>query len=317
MSDDPTVSVVIPTYDRAHVVGRAVASVLRQDWNDLELIVVDDGSADGTRAVLEAFDDDRLQYVTSAHVGAAEARNIGARRARARWLTFLDSDDTVARDWLSSLLAETALAGTALVSCGYEERVEGSDVVRRRPLPRPASPSVGPIVALIETGGSYLLDRELFLEIGGFDPEQRAAQHQELALRLGPTLVERGLRCGVVMRPLVERWIGRGDNIRADDAAVLAGTLRILDRHRARLELDRPLLANTAATAVYRAVRLGRFADARRCALTAVRADPRNLRHWARFGALIAPRTARRHAVRPRGDEAPPTGGPCDHASSQ
>ena len=110
-------------------------------------------------------------------------------------MTFLDSDDTVTSDWISSLLAETGAPGTALVSCGYAERLEGSDVVRRARLPHPVSPSVGPIVALIETGGSYLLDRELFLAIGGFDPEQRAAQHQELALRLGPELDRRG-RCG-------------------------------------------------------------------------------------------------------------------------
>ncbi|MBK5286861.1 MAG: glycosyltransferase family 2 protein [Acidimicrobiia bacterium] len=303
---EPRASVVIPTHNRAQVVGRAVTSVLRQELADLEVIVVDDGSTDDTKRVLDEFADDRLQYLFTSHVGAAEARNIGARHAASRWLTFLDSDDTVTPDWLASLLAEAATPGTALVSCGYEERSEGSDIVLRRRLPHPASPSVGPIVELIETGGSYLVDRELFLELGGFDPEQRAAQHQELALRLGPVLVERGLLCGAVMRPLVERWVGRGDNIRADDDAVLAGTLRILDRHRARLELDRPLLANTAATAAYRAVRLGRFTEARRLARAAVRADPRNPRHWARLGALIAPRLAYRHAGRPGPDRTAP-----------
>jgi len=115
---------------------------------------------------------------------------------------------------------------------------------------------------------------------------------------------------------LVERWIGHGDNIRSDDDAVLAGTLRILDRHEARLALDPPLLADTEATAAHRALRLGRFGDARRLAARAVRANPRNLRHWARFVMLLAPRTARRRALRSRGRGARPVGGPCDRASS-
>jgi glycosyltransferase involved in cell wall biosynthesis len=293
------VSVVIPTYERCDVVKRAVDSVLRQDMGDLEVIVVDDGSTDSTERVLSSrAEDDRLSYVRSTHLGAAAARNIGGRQAQARWLTFLDSDDTVTSDWLSSMLAETSRPGIALVSCGYTERVDGRDVIRRQRLPRPASPAIGPIIELIATGGTYLVRRDLFLDVGGFDPEQPAAQHRELALRLGPMLVDRGLRAGAVMRPLVERWVGREDQIRSDDAAVLAGASRILDRHWDRLALDSRLLADTAASAAYRAVRLGNFAEARRLMRIAVRAHPRKLRHWARLGALVAPGLVRRRALR-------------------
>lgn len=296
----PRVSVVIPTYERCEVVARAVESVLRQDLGDLEVLVVDDGSTDGTKHVLRAFEDDRLRYVASRHVGAAEARNVGARQARGHWLTFLDSDDTVTRDWLSSMLAETLTPGTALVSCGYTERAEGSPVIRSQRLPRPASPAIGPITELVVTGGTYLVLRDLFLDIGGFDPEQPAGQHRELALRLGPALVERRLRAGAVMRPLVERWVGRPDQIRFNDAAVLAGGSRMLDRHHLRLALDPQLLADTAASAAYRAVRLGDFAEARRLMVLAVRTHPRNLRHWARLGALVTPRVAQQYALRRR-----------------
>ncbi len=297
-ADPPAVTVVVPTYQRADVVGRAVAAVLAQTEADLELIVVDDGSTDATRAVVAAVADPRLRVVTSDHVGAAEARNLGARAGHGRWLTFLDSDDTVTPDWLARLLAETHEPGTALVSCGYVERVDGTDTVLRERLPRPQSPAIGPMVALVETGGSYLVDRALFLDVGGFDPDQPAAQHLELALRLGPAITARGLRCRAVAAPLVLRWVGRADHIRGDDTAVLEGTLRILANHRDRLTLDRPFLADSAATAAYRAVRLGRFHDARHLALTAVRADPRNLRHWKRLGVVVAPRVAQRYAGR-------------------
>lgn len=294
------VSIVIPTYNRAQIVGRAISSILEQSVDDFECLVVDDGSTDATHAVVDAFGDERVQYLCSPHVGAAEARNIGARRARARWLTFLDSDDTVSPDWLACLLAETCVDGTALVSCGYTDRVDGTGDIRSRTLPRVASASVGPILELIATGGSYMVSRDLFLEIGGFAPSQPAAQHQELALRLGPVLVERGLRCAAVMRPLVDRWVGRDDHIRGDDQAVFDGCARLLEVHHDRLSLDPPLMANTAATAAYRAVRLGRFDDARRLQWLAARTDPRNPRHWTRLGALAAPRVARRYALRGR-----------------
>jgi glycosyltransferase involved in cell wall biosynthesis len=300
----PRVSVVIPTYERCEVIVRAVESVLRQDMGDLEVIVVDDGSTDSTAHALGVIEDDRLCYVGSEHLGAAQARNIGARHARARWLTFLDSDDTVTPDWLSSMLVETIPPDTALVSCGYTERAEGSAVIRRQRLPRPASPAVGPITELIVTGGTYLVLRDLFLDVGGFDPEQPASQHSELALRLGPALVQRRLRARAVMRPLVERWVGREDQIRSNDAAVFAAGVRMLDRHHLRLALDPRLLADTAASAAYRAVRLGDLAEARRLMRVAVRAQPRKLRHWARLCALAVSRLARRRALRRRPAEA-------------
>jgi glycosyltransferase involved in cell wall biosynthesis len=294
----PRVSVVIPAYNRADVIGRAISSVLSQTEEDLEVVVVDDGSTDATRAVVGSFDDERIEYLSIEHQGAAAARNAGANRARAKWLTFLDSDDTVVPDWLASLFAETCVPDTALVSCGYTERVDGNDAVLRLRLPRRASPSVGPIVELISTGGSYMLLRDVFITVGGFDPRQTAAQHQELALRLGPLLVQRGMRCAAVNRSLVDRWVGRDDHIRGNDQAVFDGSVRLLDVHRERLALDRPLMANTAATAAFRAVRLGRFADARRLMWFAVRTQPRNLRHWARLAALIVPKTAQRYATR-------------------
>ena len=110
------------------------------------------------------------------------------------------------------------------------------------------------------------------------------------------------------------RWVGRGDNIRADDAAVLAGCVRLLDRHRDRLVLDPSMLADTAATASHRALRLGRTAEARRLALLAARTRPTHLRHWARVGALAVPSVARRRALRAHG--VPTSGGPCDRVSS-
>jgi glycosyltransferase involved in cell wall biosynthesis len=89
---DNLVSVIIPTYNRAEQVGEAVQSVLNQTWRHCEVIVVDDGSTDGTHDALEAFDD-RIRYVKTENHGVAAARNRGIRESRGSWIAFLDSDD--------------------------------------------------------------------------------------------------------------------------------------------------------------------------------------------------------------------------------
>jgi glycosyltransferase involved in cell wall biosynthesis len=96
----PKVSVVIPTYNRAAKVRNAVESVLAQTFSDLEVIVVDDGSADHTGKVLAEIFGDQIRYYYQANQGASAARNKGIAEARGEWIAFLDSDDEWERDKL-------------------------------------------------------------------------------------------------------------------------------------------------------------------------------------------------------------------------
>ena len=76
----PTVSVIIPTYNRAHLVGRAIRSVLNQTFQDFEIIVVDDGSTDNTEEVVKGFNDPRIRYIRhEENRGGSAARNTGIR----------------------------------------------------------------------------------------------------------------------------------------------------------------------------------------------------------------------------------------------
>lgn len=100
---NPTVSVVIPTYNRAALLGRSIRSVLGQSYKDFELIVIDDGSTDETSHVVADFADPRIRYLPLPHnTGAGAARNAGVRVARGKFLAFQDSDD----EWLPSKLAK-------------------------------------------------------------------------------------------------------------------------------------------------------------------------------------------------------------------
>ena len=97
----PKVSVIIPTYNRAHLVGRAIRSVLNQTYQDFEIIVVDDGSTDNTEEVVKSFNDPRIRYIRhEKNRGGSAACNTGIRAARGEYIAFQDSDD----EWLPEKL---------------------------------------------------------------------------------------------------------------------------------------------------------------------------------------------------------------------
>lgn len=97
----PKVSAIIPTYNRAAFVVQAIESALNQRFEDLEVIVVDDGSTDGTRLALERYRS-RIRYIYQENAGVSAARNKGIESSQSEWLAFLDSDD----EWTEAYLFE-------------------------------------------------------------------------------------------------------------------------------------------------------------------------------------------------------------------
>ena len=108
------ISVIIPTYNRAATITGSVQSILRQTYQDLELIVVDDGSTDGTAGLLENLP---LRYIYQANAGAAKARNTGIEAASGDYISFHDSDDLAYPDKLRRELDFMAKTGADIVSC--------------------------------------------------------------------------------------------------------------------------------------------------------------------------------------------------------
>lgn len=94
-------SIIIPTYNRAPLLPATIASALSQDWDDFEVIVVDDGSTDSTPAIVDAIEDERLRYFRKDNEERNIARNFGAAQASGDYLNFLDSDDHLFPNHLS------------------------------------------------------------------------------------------------------------------------------------------------------------------------------------------------------------------------
>lgn len=96
----PLVSVIIPTFNREKMLPGAIESVLRQSFRDFELLVIDDGSTDGTRGYVNSLGDSRIRYLYQANKGVSSARNLGISKSRGEYLALLDSDD----EWMPSKL---------------------------------------------------------------------------------------------------------------------------------------------------------------------------------------------------------------------
>jgi glycosyltransferase involved in cell wall biosynthesis len=189
VSTVPAVSIILPTYNRATLLPRAVTSALSQTCADFELIIVDDGSSDDTAAVVAAFADPRIVYVPRQHGGAAAAENAGLAVARGRLIGFLDDDD----EWLPGKLA-------AQMAAFADESPETGVVYTGRWRLRGGRRSYGPSPRILRKNGAIhreivlrttfvplvcaLVRRECFAEVGGFDEALPTSNDYDLWIRM-------------------------------------------------------------------------------------------------------------------------------------
>ncbi|MFC4439732.1 MULTISPECIES: glycosyltransferase family 2 protein [Natrialbaceae] len=196
------VSVIIPTYNREETVSRAIDSVLAQTVENVEVVVVDDGSTDDTEDVLESYDDERLRPVYhETNQGANVARNTGIEHARGKYVAFLDSDDEWRSEKLEAQLdlLEKRSAEWVAAYCDFMfeltspvDRLRGlaASVLSRaddQTQMEGGEELIGEILAdNVHTGaGSTLLVRtDVAREVGGFDETLDRFQDPEFVLRI-------------------------------------------------------------------------------------------------------------------------------------
>lgn len=127
------VSVIIPVYNNADYVEKCIRSVMNQSWRNLDIIVVDDGSSDGSEDILDklAAVDNRIRLVHQDNHGVAAARNKGLELAQGQFLTFVDGDDYIDRNYIQRLLRRQRETGAELVICGLEFVDKEGHVIKR------------------------------------------------------------------------------------------------------------------------------------------------------------------------------------------
>ncbi|MBN2304804.1 MAG: glycosyltransferase [Anaerolineae bacterium] len=189
-AESPLVSIIIPTYNHRDYVMQTVDSGLNQTYPAIEVIVVDDGSTDGTGTLLTERYGDRIRYVYQENQGVGAARNNGAQIARGEFVHFCDADDQLLPEKVARCMAvfrdqpEIALVYT---QCHYVEP-DGRTIIPREQPELPA----GDVFCQLLHGprGNFvpqctpLIRRQAVLDVGGFSQQLRAAEDWDMWLRL-------------------------------------------------------------------------------------------------------------------------------------
>lgn len=237
----PLVSVVIPSYQRAQTVRTSIDSVLAQTLTDIEVIVVDDGSTDGTQDIVRSVPDDRVRLIAHhTNRGGNAARQTGIDAAQGKWVAFLDSDDRWANTKLFRQLERLAECGDGYGLCytWYDLHLGDGTILPPRGTSvegcRRPEFLVGNVVGTFST---MLIARDLLTQIGGLNETLPSCQDWDLVIR-----VNRVAGICVVPETLVHYAHADGDPYRISSRrrSVVEGHRRIYDT----LRIDYPQMTD-------------------------------------------------------------------------
>ncbi|MCK4792141.1 MAG: glycosyltransferase family 2 protein [Desulfobacteraceae bacterium] len=225
------VSVIIPTYNRAHLIRRAIESVLNQTCQDFEIIVIDDGSIDDTKEVIESFNDERILYIRhNRNKGGAAARNTGIQAAKGEYIAFQDSDD----EWLPEKLEKQIEHFTkcsdsvGVVYCSHHTQDDLSGRIWKAPL---SDLRRGNVYNFLLNGwcpastSFFLLARRIFEKSGIFDETLPSFQDYDLWIR-----VAKHYEFEFVGEPLVIKHEHSGSQVAKDLGPRIKGLALFLDK---------------------------------------------------------------------------------------
>jgi glycosyltransferase involved in cell wall biosynthesis len=240
---EPVFSVVIAAHNAARTLPSTVRSVLAQTRSDFEIVVVDDGSTDGTHEALRSISDDRIAYVRQTNQGPAAARNVGVERSVGEYVSLLDSDDLWLPDYFETMAG--VLEADPGAGLAYTDAWRLDDVTRRvrrtttmhaqRPPGRPPQERDSLLLAMLERNfvfTSATIRRRVLDNIGGFRTFTRSEDY-ELWLRVAASGV-RFVNSGKVLAVYRHR---PGSRMR-DQLAMVRGRIEIFEHVLATYDLN-------------------------------------------------------------------------------
>ncbi|MBX3011182.1 MAG: glycosyltransferase family 2 protein [Caldilineaceae bacterium] len=289
-STTPLLSVIIPTYNRAHLLGRAVSSVLSQSFAAFELLIIDDHSTDNTEQVVAQWDDPRIRYLRHAeNRGSSATRNCGIRAAQAEFITFLDDDDEFLPDALAMLYQALSNTPTnvAYVVGGIVQIIDTpqGEIVDGVHFPQVPPQQSREAIYLrflsrltFGTGWGVLFRRHVFDTIGLFDEQLFVAIDRDLFLRLA-------LHFDLIVlnQSLVKVHLHNAPQLTDPTIAHVVSRELILQKHQQMLQQHPRIYSSLLYGLALGYYRFNQKAEARRLLWQATRRDPFRSKAWLSF----------------------------------
>lgn len=223
------VSVIVPVYNRAHLVTETIQSILSQTYEFVEIILINDGSTDGSLPLLRDYEarfPDKILIIDQPNQGQIVARNNGIKMAKGRYIAFLDSDDVWVKNKLERQLPLFE-SGVGLVFSGTEVIDEAGNTIRVEYADNDLSGNIFPqlLVQNRMTGGTVVVTAEALTNVGVFCTDFKAAENWDLWLRICKIYSSR-----VVPDPLIKYRI-HSSNMSGDGQLMLSAKLQIIEKH--------------------------------------------------------------------------------------
>ena len=290
MIKNPTVSVIIPTYNRANLVGKAIKSVLSQTYQDFEIIVIDDGSTDNTREVIRGFKDKRVKYIKEykKNRGISVTRNIGIKMARGKYIALLDSDDEFLperlRKQVQLLQNKSSEVG---VVCSWSYNIdEKGNYISKRCLPKKDGYIYEDLLSTNPISlPTVLIRKECFNRVGFFDDLLNAQEDWDMWIRIA-----KYYRFALIKIPLVKYRLHTNQLSRNLELKIITAN-RILVKYANELK-KRPRAHSKHYFYIgNRLCHMGKTKEGQRYLIKAISLYPFCIRYYiCLFGSLFGPK---------------------------
>ncbi len=242
--ENPLVSVIIPTYNRAPVLKEAINSVLQQTYKNLEIIVIDDGSKDDTENIINDFNDKRIIYIRQDHKGAPSAKNEGIQNSKGKYIAFLDSDDIWLPQKIKSQLSvfKNSKFNPGVVYCGIEYINDMGENIRQEKLPAYRGNIFLYLLGarrnvVLGAGSTVLINKICFEKCGLFDENLSYRIDMDLLIR-----VSKKFTFDYVPEPLAKIRM-HNERMSSDVDRIISGRERLLGKIYNDLKRHRRILA--------------------------------------------------------------------------